>query len=154
MSTAEQAEVLHAMGLAPDALEVNKHLLDDEFVRHPNNVATAAASVAAARRLRDELKLDLARTVSRVRREIQGNTKGTKVLVKDLELSVDSDPEVRKAERLVIAADYGIASRDAVLQGLQAKTSALKHLSELYQASYFVASSSPDARDGRRGRRE
>lgn len=140
LPTREIEEVLVSMGLPVDALEVNKLALDDAFQKHPSMVAVAASCVAGARRHRDELKLNLARTVSLVRRE-QVDT-GRKVLAKDLELAVDADPEVRKAEKLVIAADQRIAQCDAVLQGLQAKTSALKHLSELYQAAYYVSDSS------------
>lgn len=143
MSDMTMDQVLTAMGLDLNVLEVDKHNLDNEFQRHPATIAEAAAAVARARRVRDEVKLDLVRVVARVRREIMDTNSGKRVLVKDLELSIDADPEVRQAERAVSNADVRVGQYDAVLQGLMAKTSALKHLSELYQAAYYVTSSAP-----------
>lgn len=136
-------QVLTAMGLELGVLEIDKHNLDNEFQKHPATIAEAASAVALARRVRDEVKLDLVRTVARVRREVMETNAGKRLLAKDLELSIDADPEVRKAERAVADADARVGQFDAVLQGLMAKTSALKHLSELYQAAYYVTSSAP-----------
>jgi hypothetical protein len=69
-----------------------------------------------------------------------------KVTVKDLDAAVANDPEVRAAEKKLIELDHVVAICDALVTALQTKTSALKHLSELWQTAYYTTNSGREPR--------
>lgn len=140
MST-DRHDILRELGLSPAVLRSDKHDLDNEFSEHPQHVWAVSEALAEARRERDEMKYALERMESRVRDEksVTGDRKQT---VKALDAAVAQDPEVRRAQRDLSDADYRVDMLAGLLGALQAKTSALKHLSELYQAGYYVSSSS------------
>lgn len=137
--SAERDTVLRRLGLEPDVLRCNKHRLDDEFERHPNNVWVVSEALADAREQRDEAKRALERMESRVRGEQDRGDR--RMTVKAIDAAVVQDPEVRRAQRELADKEHTVDILFGLLSSLQAKTSALKHLSELYQAGYFVTSS-------------
>lgn len=137
--SAARDDVLRELGLAPGVLRANKNALDDEFEDHPQNMWKVSEALAEAREVRDERKRALERMESRVRGEKDHGDK--RMTVKAIDAAVVQDPEVRRAQQQLAEAEYRVDILFGLLSALQAKTSALKHLSELYQAGYYVTSS-------------
>ncbi len=137
----EDNDLLMQLGLPQDVLFADKHDLDTEFQNHPQNIFTVTEAIEDARldRMRQETRL--AGAEYKVRANLI-ETQDKKVLVKDLELAVLSDPEVRKQRRTLQDIEYMIGRLIGLLKSLEAKTSALKHLSELSQSGYYVTSTS------------
>lgn len=143
-------DLLRSINLPDDALTPDRHDLDNQFERHPQMLADVADGVASARKDLDAAKAAHANKEREVRLEKIDEYGDKKVTVKDLDAAVQSDPEVRRAERIVSAAEYVLKRWDGLLSAMQAKTSALKHLSELYQAGYFTTNRSSTPRRMRR----
>lgn len=139
-------ELLKALDLPASCCDSDKHTLDDEFEKHPQHIWVVADALADARAEQAELKASLGRIEARVRGEQASIESARKRTVKDVDAAVVCDPEVRRAERELQAADLHVERLQGLLSALQAKTSALKHLSELYQAGYYVTTGGKRAR--------
>jgi len=150
MST-DRIDILRDLGLSPEVLKTNKHRLDEEFETHPQNMWDVCEALADAREIRDDRKRSLERMESRVRGEKDNGDK--RMTVKALDAAVVQDPEVRRAQQALAEADHRVDLIAGLLDALKAKTSALKHLSELYQAGYYVASSGGRREVSTRGRK-
>lgn len=150
MST-DRDSVLRRLGLEPDVLRTNKHRLDEEFEAHPNNMWVVSEALADAREHRDEAKRALERMESRVRGEKDNGDR--RMTVKAIDAAVVQDPEVRRAQRDLADREHDVDILFGLLSALQAKTSALKHLSELYQAGYYVTNTGGRSEVTRRSRR-
>lgn len=142
------AELLKELGLPPSCLRPNKHDLDSEFEQHPEHVQTVADAIAQCRLDLDDAKRDLAKTVYHVRDEKRRQSE-TRVLVKDMDAAVEVDPEVRRDTRAVNVLERRLAELNGLAEALRTKTSALKHLSELWQSGYYTTNRSSEPRSRR-----
>lgn len=143
-------DLLDELRLPANTLTPDKNALDDEFEQHPDAVARVADAVAEAKRVLDLSRLEHGAVERRVRVEVLDNASSVrKQTVKDIDAAVDTDPEVRKSARTLVALENRVQRLNGLLAAVTAKTSALKHLSELYQAGYFTTSSSTPRKRGR-----
>lgn len=153
MEQADIQSLLRELRLPTDVLRSDKHALDDEFEAHPNHMMTVSAALADARLDRDQQKALVLRIEGNVRREHRMQAGDRRVTEKEATVAVSTDPEVRAAERDLMQKEHRVDVLFGLVNALQAKTSALKHLSELYQAGYYVTSSGrPRARRDREER--
>lgn len=143
-------DLLQSIGLREDILQADRNDLDNEFERHPQALADVADALATARKLLDLAKLELGKIERRVRAEQAEVPREKKATVKDIDTAVQGDPEVRKQARVVVACEHDVQRWAGLLSGMQAKTSSLKHLSELYQAGYYTTNRSSAPRRMRR----
>ena len=135
-------KLIKELGLPPDVLRANKHALDEEFEKHPQHLQAVAFALADAKLDRDEAKQFLTRIEGSVRKEQKDQGSGDKRITdKDVASRIANDPEVRRAEDKLNDAEWRVDSLFGLLNALQAKTSALKHLSELWQTGYYTTSS-------------
>lgn len=132
---------IKTLGFPLDVLNPSPHNLDREFEAHPEHIATAAEAVASARVNLKLCELARDRVFGRVTREKIDDAPG-KLTVKEIDAEIAQDSECRKAEGGVIDAAFKLEVLGGLLTALQAKTSALKHLSELWQAGYYTTTSS------------
>lgn len=126
---------------------VDKHALDGEFERHPFQLWEVVDVLAEAHRFRSAAKLALERLEAKARSTELLMTVG-RVTEKALASAVALDPNVRRQQAALLEADETCDRLQGLLMALQAKTSALKHLSELCQAGYYVSN------NGRKVRRK
>jgi hypothetical protein len=117
---------------------VDKHALDDEFERHPQRLWEVVDTLAEAHASRSAAKLMLERTEAKARSAELSAWDG-KPTEKALASAVALDADVRRRQAQLMAADETCERLQGLLGAMQAKTSALKHLSELCQAGYFVS---------------
>ena len=137
---AVEVTALARIGLREDVLECDKYKLDDEFEEHPKNLWQVVEALAEARSLRDIRKWELEKTEARVRARLLANAEaeGRKATVATLAGEVVQDRSVDVATQELIVAESAFERLQGLLGAMQAKTSALKHLSELAQAQYYV----------------
>ena len=133
--------IIKELKLPPNVLRTDKHSLDEEFERHPQHMQTVATALADAKFDRDEAKQFLVRIEGSVRREQKDQASERRITDKDVASRIANDPEVRRAEDLLNEAEWRVDAVTGLLNALQAKTSALKHLSELWQTGYYTTSS-------------
>lgn len=126
---------------------VDKHKLDEEFERHPQNLWSVADALAESHRERAEAKLQLERTEARVRGEQLAKADGAKMTDKSLAALVALDPDVRRKEAQLMDEEHQTERLAGLLMALQSKTSALKHLSELAQVGYYVSATGRKLRE-------
>lgn len=143
-------DLLKSIGLPETLLTGDRNDLDNEFERHPQYLADVADGLAEVRKTLDAAKAELDLVENRVRIEKVAEQAGRKATVKDIDSAVLIDPEVKRQARLVRALEYDLKRWDGLLSAMQAKTSALKHLSELYQAGYYTTNRSTAPRRSRR----
>lgn len=148
----EHIQTLRDLDLPEGLLKPSRHALDDEFERHPDDVGHVATALAMAKLERDEYAIEASKVALRVKREVlDAREPGQKMTVDEIKSRVELDPEVRKTTRDMAKHDFKVERIAACLKALEAKTSALKHLSELWQSGYFTSSTgrAPTTRRGR-----
>lgn len=146
MTHADIDDLLKECGLPANVLQARKHALDEEFERHPGHIAAVCEVLEAAKFDRDTCDLQLSRITARVRSEKTDQYEGKRGTVKVVDAETEQDPEVRKARRELLEHERRVGMLNGILKALEAKTSALKHLSELYQAGYYTTSSGSSRR--------
>lgn len=146
-------ELLQELGWDEDRLQPDKYRLDTEFERHPQDIATVCERLADARHARAQAQQQKAFMEYEARRAITVEWGTTKYTVGDLTAAIEQAAGVKRALRDTLMGDRDVEMWTGLLKALEAKTSALKHLSELWQAGYYVTTSShePPTR-ARRGR--
>lgn len=122
---------------------VDKHALDDEFEHHPQQLWRVAESLAEAHRFRSAAKVMLERAEAQARSdELRAwGEKKQRLTDKVLASIATLDTNVRRRQAALLELEEVCEKLQGLLSAMQAKTSALKHLSELCQAGYYVSNS-------------
>lgn len=127
------------------ALDINKHDLDEEWIRNPDLCFRISEECAIKRSERDTLKNEIEQLYAKLYREIKdGGEKLSETAIKQ-EITLDDRMKDKEAELIQLNEDL---SR---FEGLREKASqrckALEYVTKLYERDYFVRQSGVKARE-------
>ncbi len=136
-------------------LEINKHDLDEENVRHPQLIFEIVKELAMSNEDRDRRKRDLERVYSKLdqgfRDVPEGQKKPAESQIKEMIIRED---EYQEAQEELAAAVTISALWEGALEAARARGYALRGLGELYLAQYFARESSGGGYEERNRRKD